>query len=64
MFFTAEFAHAGRELPETPRASLGTSSKGYPETAPETPRGILNPDLDEASLRRLRQRYARTPQGL
>lgn len=36
------------------------SSKGYPEKrdpAAENPRGVLKNDLDEASLRRLRQHY-------
>lgn len=46
------------------RSVPSRSSKGYPEVrdpAAENPSGILKGELDEASLRRLRQRYSMVP---
>ncbi len=59
MYLCTEFARMGGEPPRRP--VLSKSSKGYPETSPPQPRGILNEHLDEASLRRLRQRYSLAP---
>lgn len=60
--FLDEFATAGggREQKPTPIRS----SKGYPEVrdpAAENPRGVLQDNLDAASLHRLRQHYSHAP---
>lgn len=66
MFLTQEFPGFPRR--EEPKRSVPSkSSKGYPERrdpAAERPSGVLNKDLDEASLRKLRQRYAPSGPGL
>lgn len=58
MFLDEFAASGGNGKPERPRETR--SSKGYPEVrdpAAENPRGILQDNLGEASLHRLRQHY-------
>jgi hypothetical protein len=55
MYLCSEFSGMGGERPQgKPQPKY---SKGYPEVSAPAPRGILSDNLDEASLRRLRQHY-------
>lgn len=58
MYLEDGFFAGGRG--EKPRKEFIAASKGYPATrdpAAESPKGVLNSDLDAAALRSMRQKY-------